>query len=287
MTNQIIVDNEKITAIANAIRSKNGSQSLLNLDEMATEISNLPGEIVPVFKVPNHMKFAYSSAFPEDLDFGDVTDMDMMFYQCTTVKSVPDLSTCKNIYDATFMFAGCESLLEIPSFNATNVSNIKGMFACCYKVPEINVETFLLNNMERAFAECENLRKVSVKSTSIESSVDATSAFYKCHSLTDVSINVYSFKNMNSMFYECSNLAEIPVMNTSQITSAGMFNAFQYCPSLSENSLNNIMEMCAKSKVSSTYKKLKSVGLTSEQANVCKGLSNWEMFTAAGWTTGY
>lgn len=31
----------------------------------------------------------------------------------------------------------------------------------------------------------------------------------------------------------------------------------------------------------------KYIGLTSDQANICKILSNYSAFTLAGWTTGY
>ena len=34
-------------------------------------------------------------------------------------------------------------------------------------------------------------------------------------------------------------------------------------------------------------KTLKDIGLTSEQADKCKTLSNYSAFTSAGWTTGY
>ena len=34
------------------------------------------------------------------------------------------------------------------------------------------------------------------------------------------------------------------------------------------------------------YKKI-YIGLTSDQANICKTLSNYSAFTSTGWTTGY
>ena len=50
--------------------------------------------------------------------------------------------------------------------------------------------------------------------------------------------------------------------------------------------------MCTNAtKIESSYKTLQKtlsvIGLTSEQANRCKTLSNYSAFTAAGWTTGY
>ena len=45
--------------------------------------------------------------------------------------------------------------------------------------------------------------------------------------------------------------------------------------------------MCANATSYTYTKTLKYIGLTSEQANKCKTLSNYQAFLNAGWTTGY
>ena len=62
---------------------------------------------------------------------------------------------------------------------------------------------------------------------------------------------------------------------------------FSGCTSLSDESLNNILAMCKNATAYTDTKTLKYIGLTPEQANKCKTLSNYQAFLNAGWTTGY
>ena len=87
------------------------------------------------------------------------------------------------------------------------------------------------------------------------------------------------------MFRNCTNLTTIPLLDTSSVTN--MQNMFDICHNLSDESLNNILAMCANATSYTGTKTLKYIGLTSEQANKCKTLSNYSAFTSAGWTTGY
>ena len=66
-----------------------------------------------------------------------------------------------------------------------------------------------------------------------------------------------------------------------------MSNMFKYCPNLSNESLNNILAMCTNAIKITSNKTLKYIGLTNEQAATCQGLSNYNTFISAGWTTGY
>ena len=65
-----------------------------------------------------------------------------------------------------------------------------------------------------------------------------------------------------------------------------MSHIFDKCSKLSNDSLNNILKICANA-VNSSTRTLKGIGITSQQANICKTLSNYQEFLDAGWTTGY
>lgn len=89
--------------------------------------------------------------------------------------------------------------------------------------------------------------------------------------------------NINDMFKGCVNLVDIPLLDTSNVTS--IQNTFSYCTNLSNESLNNILAMCTNSKVKEEFlKSLDIVGLTPEQIETCKTLSNYQAFLNAGWT---
>lgn len=94
-----------------------------------------------------------------------------------------------------------------------------------------------------------------------------------------------SVTNLFHCFYFCSDLEDINVFDTS---SVGNFNAtFTGCNSLTNESLNNIMEMCINATSYTGTKTLLQLGLSSDQATICQGLSNYQAFLDAGWTTGY
>lgn len=97
--------------------------------------------------------------------------------------------------------------------------------------------------------------------------------------------NTSKITNMSYMFYGCGDLQIIPVFDTSLVTN--MQNMFYNCNKLTSESLNNILQMCINATSYTGTKTLAQLGLSSTQATTCQGLSNYQAFLAAGWTTGY
>ena len=113
-----------------------------------------------------------------------------------------------------------------------------------------------------------------------------TRTFAECKKLTTVGGINGKLSNAEETFRNCTLLENIPEFDCSEVIR--LYNTFQGCSSLSDESLNNILNICRKSNVTNTsYKTLKFAGLTSEQATTCQGLSNYQAFLDAGWTTGY
>lgn len=122
------------------------------------------------------------------------------------------------------------------------------------------LDTSSVTNMTEMFAYCTNLQTIPLLDTS-------------------------SVTNMAGMFRDCTNLTTIPLLDTSKVTN--MTNMFNNCTNLTDESLNNILAMCANATSYTGTKTLKYMSLIEEQATKCTTLSNYEAFTAAGWTTGY
>ena len=134
------------------------------------------------------------------------------------------------------------------------------------------------------FGNCEKLTTISELDTSSVTSMYGM--FHGCSSLTTIpKLNTSNVTSMYEMFYYCSNLTTIPILDTSKVTN--MLAMFYDCTSLSDDSLNNIMQMCINATSYTDKKTLHYIGLTQEQADKCKTLSNYSAFTSAGWTTGY
>ena len=113
--------------------------------------------------------------------------------------------------------------------------------------------------------------------------------FASCRNLISVNKIEGTLQSCVRMFSGCGKLVTIPELDCSNLNSnVSMQDMFGRCPMLSNESLNNILNTCAKSSITnSSYKTLKFIGLTSDQATTCEGLSNYHAFLDAGWTTGY
>ena len=74
-----------------------------------------------------------------------------------------------------------------------------------------------------------------------------------------------------------------------------MCHFVRHCPNLSNASLNKVLDYCynASSFVGSSnadrgqYMTFAYIGLSEDQVNICKTLSNYNKAINAGWTTGY
>ena len=242
------------------------------------------------------------------LNTSNVTNMYRMFYNCTNLTEIPLLNT-SNVTSMNSMFEDCASLITIPLLDTSNVIGMNSMFSRCTNLTSIpQLDTSNVVDMNQMFNDCENLTAIPQLDTS--KVIDMRSMFMNCTSLITIPLlNTSNVTNMAFMFYNCTNLTEIPLLNTSNNTNmyymfygctslqtipsldtsnvTVMRYMFYDCTSLSDESLNNILAMCANATSYTDTKTLQYISLTSEQANRCKTLSNYSVFTAAGWTTGY
>ena len=160
-----------------------------------------------------------------------------------------------------YMFSSCSTLESIPLLDTSNVTTMMSMFQNCYRLEIIPLlDTSNVTKMNAIFSSCSKLQYIPLLNTS-------------------------NVTNMSNMFSSCYMLETVPLLNTSNVTS--MISMFTSCNKLSNESLNNILQMCINAVKMSSNKTLKSIGLTSAQATTCQGLSNYQAFLDAGWTTGY
>ena len=219
------------------------------------------------------------------LDTSAVTNMYVMFENCSNLTEIPQLDT-SNVTDMRNTFAYCSNLTTIPLLDTSKVTTMYSTFLACTNLTTIPLlNTSNVTNMREMFNNCRSLTTIPLLDTS--NVTNMIGMFAECSSLTEIpSLSTSKVTDMGSMFSACTNLTTIPLLDTSNVTS--MEYMFDGCDSLSDDSLNNILTMCVN--VPSTYdrfKTLERIGLTSTQATKCTTLSNYSAFTAAGWTTGY
>lgn len=289
---EVHVNKQNLIDIANSLRTKKGEPSTkkYKVSEMAEGIDDIETGIIPsgtleitengtydvtekasvdvdvsgelgTFVVPNGMKFAYSSNLANNLDFSNVIDMQNMFSNCSNVNlSNFDNFDTSNVTNMQNMFYNC-TVLVLTSFNTSKVTRMVSMFYSCNITTIPQFDTSKVENMNGMFNYCRSLTTIPQLDT---------------RNVTD----------MGSMFRSCSNITTLPVLDTSNVTN--MNNMFQYAYVSDEDVLNNILAMCINAvKITSSNKTLKYIGLSSSQATTCQGLSNYQAFLDAGWTTGY
>lgn len=219
------------------------------------------------------------------IDMTGITDMSGMFMDCISLTTIPLLDT-SNITNMNSMFSGCSSLIEIPLLNTSKVTTTGNMFLQCRSLTTIPLlDTSNVTNTNQMFWNCVFLTEVPLLNLSKVTNLAAM--FYNCTHLKAVpSFDLSSATHIFQMFSACEMLETVPEFNCPKVINAG--DMFQSCRRLTEQSLNNILGTCiTMTKIRSSDKTLKYIGLTSAQATTCEGLSNYQAFLDAGWTTGY
>ena len=72
------------------------------------------------------------------LDTSKVTNMNSMFFVCSSLTTIPQLDT-SNVTDMGSMFSICSSLTVIPQFDASKVTSMKSMFYICSSLTAIHM----------------------------------------------------------------------------------------------------------------------------------------------------
>ena len=188
------------------------------------------------------------------------------------------------------LFMGNNHIKHIPKINTSNMIDLYGMFSDCTAIETIaDIDTSSATELTTLFSNCPKLKYIPNIDTSNATSLWMT--FAGCETITTIpQLNTSKVTDMRDTFGGCINLIDIPVLDTSSVTQFGSWrygSTFGNCNSLSNDSLNNILQMCINAVSYTGTKTLKYLGLTQAQATTCTGLSNYEAFTSAGWTTGY
>ena len=148
---------EKLTAIADAIRSKTGKTNKITLDQM-------PGEIEGI----------------EVYEGGDNTEFIKMLDRSGDTITIPD--GCTAIGDYAFYSHSTLTSVQIPD-TVTNIGN--SSFYQCSKLAEINIPVNLNILGTRAFYNCRGLTSVTFRNT--PTSI-ANNSFGACTNLKTINV---------------------------------------------------------------------------------------------------
>lgn len=285
-----------LTDVATAIKTKTGESAAIPASQFDTKITGI---------TTGHLDNTEYTEANDDVD--DILEntvvpsgtlsitengsYDVTNYINADVNVVSQNNTKINATPTTYYGNGiAEMITNLPELDFTNVSGIQFLFEQCKNLIEIpNLKnTSRFTNFNGVFKECAKITSIPMIDTSSATLMRET--FANCTALVSIpQLDTSHVTAMYSFCSNCSNLVNVPILDTSSIlaTSNGFKDVFAYCTSLSNESLNNIMKMCINATNYTGTKTLNFIGLTSAQATICQGLSNYNDLIAAGWTTGY
>ena len=159
-------------------------------------------ELYDPFDAPDATRFAgyagqvVKAVIDPSMKSAPLTSMYMMFRgnqdlsAMTSIEGMENLNTA-NVTDMSLMFSNCSALtsIDLSSFNTANVTSIQSMFCSCSALTSIDLSTFntaKVTDMSRMFSYCEALTTLDLSSFDVSKVTDIYDMFYGCSALTTI-----------------------------------------------------------------------------------------------------
>lgn len=186
------------------------------------------------------------------LDTSDVTDMDYMFANCTSLTSLKAPINTSNVERMIGTFQNCNSLtsLDLSSFDTNNVESMSGLFHSCNKIQSIKLgdtfNTSKVSDMSTMFYDCNALTDVDLSGFDTSSVTDMSSMFQGCTYLADnkfkavEQFNVANVTDFSSMFSGCTTITNLNLEKWNTKSATNLSNMFSGCNVLTTLNLSGI-----------------------------------------------
>lgn len=240
---KVYLEDSELTAIGNAIRTKNGATTLYLPSEMPAAINAIQsggGESEIEKAVLKIQKNAYYGTYlfanrgwngvlavmpAEPLKLSMSGGCSYCFYANTGITSLPftlidmDTSATNASGKAEHIFDGCSGLKHIPPIKFTNVSSIAYFFSGCYALEEIPEMTYTINRSylgtlyvtnNNVFQNCRKIKEIPESWMNLINQVGRTN---------DSNVSSGNFWGYQG-FYYCHNLRKVENLWTPQYTSS-------------------------------------------------------------------
>ncbi len=152
------------------------------------------------------------------LNTSEVTNMGMMFYNCSKLASVDvsHFNTAK-VTVMEWLFGNCRALtsLDLSNFNTAKITSMSGMFYCCNSLTSLDLRSFNTSQvtmMMATFTSCYSLTSLDVTSFNTSKVNNMGMMFQNCSSLTSLDLSSFTTEQLQItgyMFYDCRNLVTI------------------------------------------------------------------------------
>ena len=176
------------------------------------------------------------------------TDLSAIISNSTVEASFKGSDT-SNVTDMDYMFSDCNSLksLDLSGWNTSNVTRMSGMFSNCRSLTSLDLSSFDTSNvtsMGSMFDGCSGLASLDLRNFNTSNVTDMGGMFYGCDGLTSLDLSNFNTSNvtkMNLMFKNCSNLTSLDLSKWDISEGTIINNMFEGC----SNSLTIRMKGCS------------------------------------------
>lgn len=244
----VIINDQNLTNIANAIRGKNGTTTTYKPSEMAAAISaietgsggDLPEEAFIIsgdcsYMFINNNWNWFINNYGSQVTTSGITSLISMFADCTQLTNIPfelNVDNGSNSVTLDNIFAGCEKITDLPKINNCKPKSMSNIFKGCNYLRQlpndfvdwfdwsyIENQTSAYNGaMDNIFKNCDSLRTVP------------TELFSHVNKYATSSKSVYYYGFMYC--YAIDELTNLPYYNGNQWTSNGFNSTFTSCSRL-------------------------------------------------------
>ena len=140
------------------------------------------------------------------LDFTGRTSTYRLFFECSSLISIGNITGTESITNMSDMFYRCTSLTSIPQLDTSNVTSMSSWSG-------------------GMFENCESLTSIPPMDTS--KVTDMSDLFYGCKSLTSIpQMDTSNVRETGYMFNSCNSLTSIPLLDFSSVTDLGYIFGF-------------------------------------------------------------
>ena len=178
-----------------------------------------------------------------------LTNIDYMFYECNSLKSIHNLKylDTKDIKSFSYIFYKCSSLTDIKSLESLSVdkiNNFQGMFWGCSSLSDISsIQNWIVSNADNfsyMFCECISLSDLKpIRNWTFKNGNNFKGMFFGCTSLSYLkpleNWNVSNINDFSIMFCGCSSLMDLRPIENWNVSNGNNFKyMFAECDSLSD-----------------------------------------------------
>lgn len=266
-----------IQDIADAIRTKNGTQNTYTVSQMATAIENIPSGVGTI-EINENGTYNVSQYAEADVvvpqPYGDI--------QITT-NGTHDVADYENaIVNVSVPLPNNELILSDKMFSLQPLANMRD------SIVEINrLDCTYMQTVDAGFSFCSTLEKASLINTSSITSMQQL--FGNCSVLEEADLgSPSSCTNFAGCFANCLSLSDIEGLDFSSVTSESGLNGFvENCVNLSDNTLNSLMSEIASMQnyqgYNKSFRNLLKIDNSITDARL-QSLSAYPDLISAGWT---